>query len=198
VRLFRVAVVALAVCQPRSVPASDVRGELSLTDWLVLGVLCEEPRHGFAVARELAPNAELGRIWTVRRPLVYRALDHLVETGLAEARHVEPGAQGPERTVVAPTRSGRALLRQWLREPVEHPRDVRTVLLAKLALLARRGEPLRPLAEAQRTAFADVLRGLERRRRSSAGVDRLALHWRTSANRAIAAFLDAVIRDERS
>ena len=45
---------------------------LSLTDWVVLGVLTEEPRHGFAVAKELARDAELGQLWTVRRPLVYR------------------------------------------------------------------------------------------------------------------------------
>jgi DNA-binding PadR family transcriptional regulator len=177
--------------------ATAPTAELSLTDWLVLGVLCEEPRHGFAVSRELDASSELGRIWTVRRPLVYRALEHLVALGLVEPRAIEPGAQGPHRTVVAPTRAGRARLRGWLRQPVAHPRDVRTVLLAKLALLVRRGDPLTPLAVAQLDAFDGILEGLEHRRRRSTGVDRLATHWRASANRAIASFLETVIRDER-
>lgn len=171
--------------------------DLSLTDWLVLGVLCEEPRHGFAVARELDAASELGSIWTVRRPLVYRALDHLVDVGLAEPRAVERGAQGPHRTVLAPTRTGRARLERWLSEPVEHPRDVRTALLAKLALRTRRGEALTPLAQAQLDAFTEIVGGLQRRRRASDGVARLTTHWRVAANRAITAFLEAVVRDER-
>jgi DNA-binding PadR family transcriptional regulator len=171
--------------------------ELSLTDWLVLGVLCEQPQHGFAVARELAVDGELGSIWTVRRPLVYRSLDHLVDEGLVEPRAVEPGVQGPYRTVMAPTRSGRARVARWLTEPVAHPRDVRTVLLAKLAMLTRRGEPLTPLVRAQLDDFTGVLGGLERKRRTSDGVADLTVQGRVSANRAIGAFLEGIIRDEQ-
>jgi DNA-binding PadR family transcriptional regulator len=169
---------------------------LSLNDWLVLAVLCEQPRHGFDVARELAADAELGQIWTVRRPLVYRAIDHLTAPGLVAARGVEQGDRGPERVVVAPTRRGRDRLRRWLETPVEHPRDVRTVLLAKLALRSRRGEPLAPLARRQGDMFAPVLDGLEQRADGAVGTDRLAAVWRREANRAIRAFLDAVIADD--
>jgi DNA-binding PadR family transcriptional regulator len=168
-----------------------------LTDWVVLGVLAEEPRHGFAVAKELERGADLGELWTVRRPLVYRSIDHLLEADLVEPRSVEPGAQGPHRTVIAPTRAGRARLRRWLDQPVEHPRDVRAVLLVKLALLARRGEPLAPLARRQLDGFAEVNAGLGRKA-SPAGdpVARLAVGWRTQANEAIRRFLEQVIRGE--
>jgi PadR family transcriptional regulator AphA len=169
---------------------------LSLTDWVVLGVLAEEPRHGFGVARELGRDAELGQIWTVRRPLVYRAIDHLLEIGFAEPRFVEPGDQGPHRTVIAATRLGRSRLRRWLDEPVEHPRDVRATLLVKLALRARRGDTLAPLARRQLDAFADVQRGLGRRRESTSSVARLAITWRYQANDAIRRFLEALIGDE--
>jgi DNA-binding PadR family transcriptional regulator len=170
--------------------------DLSLTDWIVLGVLAEEPRHGFAVGTELGSDAQLGRLWTVRRPLVYRAIDHLLELGFAEARSVEPGDQGPHRTVIAPTRVGRARLRRWLEQPVDHPRDVRATLLVKLALLARRGDPLTPLARRQLDAFADVQTGLGRRRDPSSTVEHLAVTWRFEANEAIRRFLENVIRDE--
>jgi DNA-binding PadR family transcriptional regulator len=169
---------------------------LSLTDWVVLGVLAEEPRHGFAVAKELGQDAELGQLWTVRRPLVYRSIDHLLEIGLAEPRFVEPGDQGPHRTVIAVTRVGRSRLRRWLDEPVEHPRDVRATLLVKLALRTRRGDTLAPLARRQLDAFADVQRGLGRRRESTSSVAQLAISWRYQANEAIRRFLEALIRDE--
>jgi DNA-binding PadR family transcriptional regulator len=169
---------------------------LSLTDWVVLGVLAEEPRHGFAVAKELGRDAELGQLWTVRRPLVYRSIDHLLELGFAEPRSVEPGDQGPYRTVIAPTRAGRARLRRWLAEPVEHPRDVRAVLLVKLALLARRGQPRAPLARRQLDAFAAVHAGLGRKASPASPVAELAVGWRTQANEAIRRFLEQVIRDE--
>lgn len=171
--------------------------DLSLTDWLVLALLCEQPRHGFAVARELSADSELGAIWTVRRPLVYRSLDHLLDEDLAETRAVEPGVHGPHRTVMAPTRAGRTRVARWLDEPVSHPREVRTTLLAKLALRSRRGDELSSLARAQLATFDDVRGGVEQRHRTSDGIDRLTMQWRVSANRAIAAFLQSVIDDER-
>jgi DNA-binding PadR family transcriptional regulator len=171
---------------------------VSLTDWVVLGLLGEEPRHGFALAKELAPDAELGRLWTVRRPLVYRAIAHLLDLGYAEPRLVEPGTQGPHRTVVAATRSGRARLRRWLDEPVEHPRDVRSTLLVKLALRARRGDDLAPLAQRQLDEFADAHEALALRRRSASDVERLAIEWRYQANEAIQRYLEAIIKDARN
>lgn len=171
---------------------------LSLTDWVVLGLLAEEARHGFALAKELEPDTELGRLWTVRRPLVYRAIDHLLELGYAEPRAIEPGTQGPHRTVVGTTRAGRARLRRWLDGPVHHRRDVRATLLVKLALRSRRGELLAPLAHDQLDEFADAHEELARRRASATDVERLAIEWRYQANEAIRRFLEATIEDERS
>jgi DNA-binding PadR family transcriptional regulator len=182
--------------QGSAVVARSDASELSLTDWVVLGLLAEGPRHGFALAKELEGGAELGRLWTVRRPLVYRAIDHLLEIGLAEPRFVEPGDQGPQRTVLAATRAGRARVRRWLDEPVAHPRDVRSVLLVKLALRVRRGESLAPLVRKQLDVFEDVHDGLQRRRHHGHGVEHLELQWRYEANEAIRRFLQELVRDE--
>lgn len=171
--------------------------ELSLTDWVVLGLLVEEPRHGFALSKELAAGTDLGDLWTVRRPLVYRAIDHLLALGAIEPRVVEPGAQGPHRTVLGATRAGRARLRRWLEQPVAHPRDVRTTLLVKLALRARRGEPLASLARRQLTTFAEPHEGLRARRASATGTEWLGVEWRFQANDAISRFLDSIVRAER-
>ena len=169
---------------------------MSLTDWVVLAVIAEEPRHGFSVARELAPDAPIGQVWTVRRPLVYRSLEYLVAAGSIKASRTEPGSQGPHRTVYGVTRAGRARLGSWLAEPVEHPRDVRSELLVKFVLRARRGERLTPLAVRQLELFAPVADGLARAARRATGADRVVARWRLESMRAITRTLEAIVADE--
>ena len=169
---------------------------MSLTDWTVLGLVAQEPRHGFSVARELASDAPLGQVWTVRRPLVYRAIEHLASAELIEPTRTERGDQGPNRTVYRATRVGKARMRRWLDAPVDHPRDVRTELLVKFALLANAGQPLRPLAEKQRARFAPVADGLARAAQRASGADRVVAVWRLESSRAITRTLDAVVADE--
>jgi hypothetical protein len=50
---------------------------LSLAEWLVLSLICENPMHGFALAALLGPAGEMGRVWRVPKPVVYRALQRL-------------------------------------------------------------------------------------------------------------------------
>ena len=169
---------------------------MSLTDWVVLAVIAEDPRHGFSVARELAPDAPLGQVWTVRRPLVYRSLEYLAAGGSIGARRTEPGTQGPHRTVYGVTRTGRHRLVRWLAEPVEHPRDVRSELLVKFVLRARRGERLTPLAVRQLELFAPVADGLARAARRATGAERVVARWRLESTRAITRTLDAIVADE--
>ena len=152
-------------------------------EWAVLGVLVERPRHGFAVAAELAPGTELGSAWTVRRPLVYRAVEHLVELRLARLGREEPGAAGPRRRVVAPTASGRRRLLAWLDQPVDHLRDVRGELLVKLLLRQRLGLDVASLAAAQRRRFEPVLGALRTAPEDVVG------RWRRASAAAVDGFL---------
>lgn len=162
--------------------------ELSLNEWVVLALLRERPSHGFAVARELRAEADLGRILTVHRPLVYRALDRLVAAGLVEAHHREPGAPGPTRTLHRPTRRGRTALDRWYEEPVAHIRDLRIEFLVKLRLTQRAGRNVRPLVDAQRQVLADTFDHLTR---PGPGADVVDL-WRHHNATAARDFLDAV------
>ena len=158
---------------------------LSLTEWVVLAVLVEAPVHGFAIAKELRPNTDLGRILTVHRPLVYRALDRLVAAALAEPHHSEPGEAGPTRTVHRPTASGRSAVDAWLDRPVARVRELRIEFLAKLRLNQRRDRDLSHLVNAQRSALAETFARLEE---PSGGdvVDR----WRSHNAHAARAFLE--------
>jgi len=163
---------------------------LSLTEWTVLALLGEQPSHGFAVGRQLEAATDLGRVLTVHRPLVYRALDRLAAAELVKARHTEPGLAGPDRTVYGLTPRGRRALRRWLVTPVQHVRDLRIELLVKLRLIDRAGGDQLPLIHAQRAALGETLEALARLPDGSDEVDL----WRHHNALAAAAFLDHVER----
>jgi PadR family transcriptional regulator AphA len=163
-------------------PASD---DLPLTEWIVLALLDEAPRHGFAVARELQADAEIGRVWTVSRPLTYRAVDQLLVKGMAEAARNEPSDEGgPNRTVMHPTAKGRRAVRKWRVAPVEHLREMRSAFLVKLLLLERAGVDRRPLVDAQLGLFEPRFGGS----RPTDPVER----WRYESAQAARRFLEAL------
>jgi DNA-binding PadR family transcriptional regulator len=156
-----------------------------------LGLLVEEPRHGFALVKAMAPDGDIGRVWSLPRPLVYRALSTLQIKGLASVMGPEPSDVGPRRLLVKPTDEGRRLLLHWLSTPVEHLRDWRSLLMLKLALISRMGEDPRPLLDAQARRFAPLVQVLERRAtEASNGFDRTLMLWRLESARAAVRFLE--------
>jgi DNA-binding PadR family transcriptional regulator len=166
--------------------------DLSPGEWAVLGAVAEGPTHGFAVAQLLAPDGELGRVWTLPRPVVYQVIQKLLQLGLVQPRGTETGRRGPVRTIIGATPGGRAAIRRWLAEPVDHVRDVRSLLLLKLALIDRRGGDPAALIEAQKVRVRTQLDSLTRSRRSMAGFDRVILEWRIASSRATLDFLRVV------
>ncbi len=165
---------------------------LSAREWAVLGAVSEGPTHGFAVARLLAEDAPLGRVWTVRRQDVYQALKKLVQLGLISERSTEPGDRGPTRTILATTPAGRRRLRRWLTEPVDHVRDLRSLMQLKLQLLDRAHGERGPLIEAQQARLAPLLDGLEDQRASTQGFERVLTEWRVTSCRATLEFLEGL------
>ena len=135
------------------------RTDAALAEAVCLALVAEEETHGWALARRLAPGAEVGRIWSVSRPLTYRAIDQLVVDGLVTRTGSQPGG-GRDRTILAATTTGRRQSRCWLDQPVAHLRDVRSELLVKLELRRRVGLALGPLLEAQQAAFGPVIESL--------------------------------------
>jgi DNA-binding PadR family transcriptional regulator len=134
---------------------------LLLGEWACLGILYKAPTHGFAIAARLRPEADIGRIWSLSRALTYRSLDQLASRRLIEAVGEERGTAGPNRTILAATRRGRARFRSWVRTPVEHVRDLRSELLLKIVLAHENGIDIAPTLAAQHTRVRDVLAGLD-------------------------------------
>jgi tRNA-Thr(GGU) m(6)t(6)A37 methyltransferase TsaA len=173
------------------------RTDPSLSEWAALGLLCEAPRHGWAIARELAPDGEIGQIYSCTRPLVYRALGGLRESGLVEARGTTSSDAGPARTTLAATRRGRAAFRHWRDSPVEHVRDLRSELMLKLLFHERSSLEPAPLLRAQAVLLSRAELALERQARLSEAFDRTLVLWRLSVARAALSFVEALL-DQRT
>ncbi|MGZ4199629.1 MAG: PadR family transcriptional regulator [Thermoleophilia bacterium] len=169
------------------------RDELTAGEWAVLALLAEAPTHGFAIARAMAPEGEVGRIWTVRRPLVYRAIETLTTLGLARPAGTVPSRSGPQRTVLEATPDGQRVLTRWLRQPVVHVRDARSLLMLKLLFLTRRGAALEPLLTAQREHFAQLADRLTVTAEEAEGFDRALLLWRLESTTASIRFVEAML-----
>lgn len=169
------------------------RTEPSLPGWAALGVLCEGPRHGWAVARDLAPDGEIGRVYSCTRPLVYRALAQLRDAGLVEVRGHTASEEGPARTTLGPTRRGRAAFRRWRSAPIEHVRDLRSELMLKLLFAERARSDPTPLLHAQASRLARAELTLERQTRDAAGFERTLALWRLSVVRAALSFVEALL-----
>jgi DNA-binding PadR family transcriptional regulator len=137
--------------------------ELSLGEWAVLALLCEGDVHGWALVRALAPDGEIGQVWSIRRALVYRTIDLLLADGLVERAGVEPGTRGSPRMLLRVSRDGRRAVDRWLTEPVDHVRDLRSALLLKLLFAQRAGRDRIALLRSQREILEITVRGLKAR-----------------------------------
>jgi DNA-binding PadR family transcriptional regulator len=171
------------------------REELTAGEWAALTLLDEEPTHGFAVARAMASGGDVGRVWAMRRPLVYRALDTLERLGLARPVAVLPSDSGPQRTILEPTAAGRRAVAQWLARPVEHVRDARSLLMLKLLFLARREADPAALLTAQRERFAAHEQRLAGAVEAADGFDRGLLLWRLHSTSAAVQFTEVMRRE---
>ncbi len=169
----------------------NARPSLSLPEWTVLTVLSQQPAHGFAVAQLTAPRGELGRIWQIPRPVIYRTIGRLVEAGLIRPESVQPGL-GPQRTIYAATPQGHRAAKHWLDTPVDHVREIRSHLLIKLALLDRAGADPADLLRRQRAVLEPIARAIESGQPAHDGFDAILLAWRRATAAAALEFLDAV------
>jgi DNA-binding PadR family transcriptional regulator len=169
--------------------------ELAPGEWSVLALLAEEPGHGWALTRQMARDGEIGRVWALGRPLVYRALELLEERGLIEPVGSERGIRGPNRTVFRATDLGREALAEWLTVPVEHVRDVRSLLLLKLVLIERARLDRDPLLRAQRELVVPAVAALEARLAGSTGSEAIFVRFRLESTRAVLDFIDGLLAE---
>lgn len=177
--------------------SSDIPHELTSNELSILALLMERPGHGWRLSEILEPAGEVGAIWSVARPLVYTSLRRLESEGFIETAGLERGRRGPHRVNYAPTRKGRAAVRAWLAEPVEHVRDMRSLFLLKVVLSQRLGRDLEPLLVAQRALLVPFMAWLEAQLDDVDPVtepaDEAVLYFRLATARTTVAFIDHLL-----
>ena len=175
----------------------DVTGSgeatLLLGEWACLGILYPARTHGFAIAARLAPSGDLGRVWSLSRPLTYRSLDRLSAAGCIEAIGEERGIAGGNRTILAITRRGRHRFRRWVTTPVDHLRDLRSELLLKLVLAEQCGIDVTDMLEQQHVIVRQLARTIADQADHADRSDPV-LEWRREASDAALRFLDRMRR----
>ena len=135
--------------------------------------------HGWHLVRDLAPEGAIGRIWSLSRPLTYRALDRLEETSLVTRD------RSSRRHTLRVTSHGRRSRDIFLETPVDHIRDLRTTFLVKCELRRRAGLSMSDLAQRQLEHLDDRLNSLIE---ADSGDD-IVLAWRSTSASATREFL---------
>jgi PadR family transcriptional regulator AphA len=165
---------------------------LSLADWLVLCLVREEPTYGLILVGLLARDGTLGQVWSVPKAVIYRSLQRLEVLGLVRTVGEQRTNQGPVRSLYQATPAGEAAAAAWLVTPVAHPRDVRSELMVKLALLDRSGTGSRDLLQAQLDRLLPVAAALDDRLRATTGFEHTLVLWRHEAMTATLRFLQTL------
>lgn len=158
--------------------------DVTLESGLCLALIRNGCDHGYVIAQRFLPEADIGQIYTLSRPAVYRELQYLERVGWvlsSEAR----GNRGQKMRSLRLSKSGAQVVEKWMASPVAHIRDVRTEFLAKVVLLQEGGEDASVLMQKQREFFKPTFEALLHERDDSV----VAL-WRREQVRAVSRFLD--------
>ena len=130
-------------------------------EWSLLGLLAEQPMHGYELHQRLAEAVGLGLVWRIKQSQLYALLARLEERGYLVST-LEPQEAHPPRKIYALTPAGEAALAAWMQTPVRHGRDFRLEFLAKVYFAQRRGEDaLLALLRAQKAACQSWLENLQ-------------------------------------
>lgn len=119
-------------------------------EYALLGMLAQQPRHGYELHKELSNLEGLGLVWRIKQAQLYALLDKLENQGYLSSRQITTESHPPRKEYHL-TRSGRQAFENWMLAPVEHGRELRQDFLAKFYFARQAGvETARRVVEAQR------------------------------------------------
>lgn len=125
-------------------------------EYALLGLLAQQPRHGYELHKEISNLEGLGLVWHVKQAQLYALLDKLENQGYLSARLITSESHPPRKEYHL-TRSGRQAFEKWMLAPVEHGRELRQDFLAKFYFARLAGiETARRVIEAQRSVLLQL------------------------------------------
>ena len=138
-------------------------------EYILLGLIREQPNHGYALFERLKNTKELSLIWQTKRSKLYYLLDKLESDGLLTSSVRSEGPY-PDRNVYQITRPGEELLETWIHAPVRSSRYVRLAFLSKLYFALGEGRTsAEDLIEAQMNVCHSWMKSLEGQYKDLAG-----------------------------
>ena len=130
----------------------------------MLGLLRQEPRHGYDLKRLV------DRYFAPEHPVafaqIYSTLERLEKRGRVRIASVER-VEGPDRRRYAITDAGVEELERWLTEPLEPEPHLQAALFTKVVLAILAGRPVDPIVDAERHAHLERMRELTAIRRAA-------------------------------
>jgi PadR family transcriptional regulator AphA len=130
-------------------------------EYILLGMLSQQPRHGYELHKELSTLEGLGLVWRIKQAQLYAWLDKLEKQGYLSARMITTESH-PPRKEYRLTRSGHKAFEEWVLSPVEHGRELRQDFLAKFYFARLQGEETaRQVLEAQRKTLKKIQSRME-------------------------------------
>ena len=124
-------------------------------EFILLGLLDQQPMHGYDLHRALTSLQGLSLIWSVKQSRLYALLDKLEQSGYLESEML-PGEAHLLRKQFHLTEAGREALNRWMHSPVQHGREMRQDFLARLYFCKRsdRQAALRLIQEQREVCFS--------------------------------------------
>lgn len=135
-------------------------------EYILLGLIREEPSHGYALFERLKNTRELSLIWQVKRSKLYYLLEKSEQAGYLSAT-TSSQSKYPDRKIYQITDLGQEVLETWLHTPVRSSRYVRLAFLSKLYFHIQ-GDPATALdlIQSQIEICADWLENLQNEHKS--------------------------------
>ena len=139
----------------------------------VLSYLSQQPMHPYELGRNLREHGD-DRSIKYNHGSLYMVVGQLARAGFITEQETGRAGQRPERTVYALTDTGRAELRDWLRELVGEPEPEFTAFEAALsvvgilppdeviALLGKRADTIEANLAEHRTRLREVMKAVPR------------------------------------
>src|ERR1035441_9847780 len=158
----RGSVMALRAAQRPARVAVDGR---SPSYWLILGLVMEEPSHGYEISRRY--KSRFGELVPLTVPRVYAALDRLREDGLIELLALDESADVPKQHLMRrsyrASPGGTEAYRDWLVEQLRED-PLRAQLLTRIASVAVMGiEATLEVIDRYAQVCLEQLRALDRK-----------------------------------
>ena len=99
-------------------------------EYAILGLLESQPMHGYEMFQQFR-NGTMEQIVHLEMSQMYAFLKKLERLGYIEAQLEAQGPRPPRKNFHL-TAKGREIFFQWLKDPVERPREIRILFLIKL------------------------------------------------------------------